>query len=123
MAPASALAIVALGDWHLGRGDWESAARVYRQAVEAVPANVEGYLALGLLFVLLLFIEAPYGRHSRGGWGPRVPARLAWTLFDDKITQRSPDITVQRGLNRNILDPQALKFLTEFIGVPDHQFV
>jgi protein-S-isoprenylcysteine O-methyltransferase Ste14 len=33
-----------------------------------------------LSFLLLFFVPAPYGRHERGGFGPRLPTRLAWLL-------------------------------------------
>jgi len=30
----------------------------------------------------LCFIPAPYGRHRREGWGPRLPARLGWVVME-----------------------------------------
>ena len=42
-----------------------------------------GVIGLGLLvFVLLLVISAPYGRHGRGGWGPTMPTRAAWVVME-----------------------------------------
>ena len=38
-------------------------------------------LAPVILFTLL-FISAPYGRHSRGGWGPTVNNRLGWLIME-----------------------------------------
>ena len=35
-----------------------------------------------IIFLLLLFINAPYGRHLRSGWGPSVPAKLGWVLME-----------------------------------------
>lgn len=35
-----------------------------------------------LTFVMLLRIAAPYGRHAREGWGPRIPAWIAWVAME-----------------------------------------
>jgi protein-S-isoprenylcysteine O-methyltransferase Ste14 len=42
-----------------------------------------GFLASGaVIFVSLLFITAPYGRHVRSNWGPTLPARFGWVLME-----------------------------------------
>ncbi len=33
-------------------------------------------------FVVLFFVSAPYGRHTRGGWGPTLASRAAWAIME-----------------------------------------
>jgi protein-S-isoprenylcysteine O-methyltransferase Ste14 len=40
------------------------------------------YIAAGLSFFALLFVTAPYGRHTRPGWGPTVASRTGWVLME-----------------------------------------
>lgn len=35
-----------------------------------------------VVFVVLLYINAPYGRHIRKGWGLLVPNRIGWLLME-----------------------------------------
>ena len=35
-----------------------------------------------VVFVLLFYIKAPYGRHIRTGWGPVVDNRIGWLLME-----------------------------------------
>ncbi len=44
---------------------------------------VIAWMALGLMtFVVLFFITAPYGRHTRPGWGPTIANRTGWLLME-----------------------------------------
>ena len=36
----------------------------------------------GVIFLMLLFLTAPYGRHTRKGWGPEVSNRVGWILME-----------------------------------------
>ena len=39
------------------------------------------FLWIGLaciIFIVLNFIKAPYGKHDQKGWGIRIPSRIAW---------------------------------------------
>jgi len=42
-----------------------------------------GWFALALAaFIYLTIKRAPYGRHGEPGWGPLLPARLAWVVME-----------------------------------------
>ena len=40
------------------------------------------FILAAAIFVLLLFVAAPYGRHVRPGWGLTVGNRLGWVLME-----------------------------------------
>ena len=35
-----------------------------------------------ILFPILLYITAPYGRHAKSGWGPMIDNRLGWFIME-----------------------------------------
>ncbi len=42
-----------------------------------------GWAVIALVaFLALLLIPAPYGRHLRSGWGPRMPSGLNWFIME-----------------------------------------
>ena len=44
---------------------------------------VVGWFVLSaLVFVALLFISAPYGRHTRAGWGPKISGTAGWVIME-----------------------------------------
>jgi protein-S-isoprenylcysteine O-methyltransferase Ste14 len=44
---------------------------------------VWSWALLGLvIFIVLLFVTAPYGRHSRKDWGPNIPNRVGWVIME-----------------------------------------
>ena len=45
----------------------------------------------GITFLTLMFVRAPYGRHERPGWGPRISSRIGW------IVMEAPSVIVMAG--------------------------
>jgi len=43
---------------------------------------VSSFVLAAVVFVALSFIAAPYGRHSRSGWGPALSDRLGWVIME-----------------------------------------
>lgn len=42
-----------------------------------------GWMLLAvMIFILLLFITAPYGRHTKTTWGPLIDNRLGWIIME-----------------------------------------
>jgi protein-S-isoprenylcysteine O-methyltransferase Ste14 len=41
-----------------------------------------GLAGAAAVFVVLLFVRAPYGRHLRKGWGPLMPNALGWAVME-----------------------------------------
>jgi len=40
------------------------------------------FASSGLVFFVLMFFSAPYGKHSRKGWGPSMGSRSAWLVME-----------------------------------------
>lgn len=40
------------------------------------------FCSAAVVLVALLLLTAPYGRHGRQGWGPGLPVRTAWMIFE-----------------------------------------
>lgn len=43
---------------------------------------IVGFVSAGIVFVSLFYVVAPYGRHTRAGWGPTIPNRLGWIIME-----------------------------------------
>ena len=47
---------------------------------------IYSWMALGLvIFLVLLKITAPYGRHASAKWGPQISNRLGWILMESPV--------------------------------------
>lgn len=44
------------------------------------------WIALGVFtFLYLLRVDAPFGRHTRSGWGPTIDNRLGWVIMEGTV--------------------------------------
>ena len=44
--------------------------------------QIFGIVTAIIVFFALFFIVAPYGRHTRKGWGPQINARAGWVIME-----------------------------------------
>jgi 3-oxo-5-alpha-steroid 4-dehydrogenase 1 len=66
------------------------------------------FVLAALVFILLFFVAAPYGRHIRKGWGKTVDNRLGWIIMEAP----APIVfAVFFGLGGNAVTATALAFL------------
>jgi protein-S-isoprenylcysteine O-methyltransferase Ste14 len=47
--------------------------------------TVGWFVIAAMTFFVLLFVDAPYGRHIRRGWGPTIPNKVGWVVMEMPI--------------------------------------
>ncbi len=54
---------------------------MFSEGTHAILVAIEAALAV-TTYIAVAVIPAPYGRHDRAGWGPRISARTGWILME-----------------------------------------
>jgi protein-S-isoprenylcysteine O-methyltransferase Ste14 len=60
---------------------WRMIANIWQDAMMDFPLLIQ-FILCPLVLANLLWVTAPYGRHHKAGWGPRLPNRSAWVLME-----------------------------------------
>ncbi len=66
------------------------------------------FIAAPVVFLLLFFVTAPYGRHGRDGWGPSLSARVGWLVMESPAVFVVAIVVLS---SREAVSPLALAFL------------
>ncbi|KAJ3055589.1 hypothetical protein HK097_010013 [Rhizophlyctis rosea] len=63
---------------------------------------LSGIFVAGVVtFPALLWFDAPFGRFSRKGWGPKIPGKLAWMIFETVPVWAVPYFALKYGVRWN----------------------
>uniref|UniRef100_A0A2P2PII8 Steroid 5-alpha-reductase DET2 n=1 Tax=Rhizophora mucronata TaxID=61149 RepID=A0A2P2PII8_RHIMU len=70
------------------------------------------YLIAFPTFISLRFLQAPYGKHSRPGWGPTISPPLAWFLMESPTLWLT---VLLFPIGRHFTNPKALILMSPFV--------
>jgi 3-oxo-5-alpha-steroid 4-dehydrogenase 1 len=56
------------------------------------------------VFTLLLFVRAPFGRHTRDGWGPTLSNKLSWILMESPAVWWFALVFLSGGLEKSAIN-------------------